>query len=82
MMKKRASAAVLGALLCVCGGAFAADMDRRKMAADKHGMISVQQAKEMECARIGEKMKAMGIKGDKMLQADWDKMREDLYRGI
>ncbi|MES2879349.1 MAG: hypothetical protein V4713_13115, partial [Pseudomonadota bacterium] len=82
MMKKRASAALLGATLCVMGGAMAADTDGKKMATDKDGMISVQQVMEMERARLHDKMKAMGIQGDKMTPTEWDKLREDLYRGI
>lgn len=82
MIKKLASALVLGALLGATGGVFAAETDGKKMAADKDGMISVQQAMDMERARISDKMKAMDIKGEKMAPTEWDKLREDLYRGI
>ena len=91
MMKNRASAMLLGALLTMAGGVFAAEMETarapmkagsQKVAADKDGMVSVGQMMDMERARIADKMRAMGIKGDKMTQSEWEKMREELYRGI
>lgn len=90
MFKKMASALAMGAALALTGGAFAAEMAPaapmkdmvKSIKADKDGMISVQQVLDMERARIGAKMKEMGMKGDKMTPSEWEKFYEERYRGI
>ncbi|MES2149599.1 MAG: hypothetical protein V4508_07370 [Pseudomonadota bacterium] len=77
--------------MAVAGGAVAAEKDMAKapmmemvksIKADKDGMISVQQVLDMEHQRISKKMKEMGMKGDKMTPADWEKLYDQLYRGV
>ncbi len=53
----------------------------KSIKADKDGMISMQQVMDMERERIGKKMKEMGMKGDKMTPADWEKLYDQLYHG-
>lgn len=53
----------------------------KSIKADKDGMVSMQQVMDMERERIGKKMKEMGMKGDKMTPADWEKLYDQLYRG-
>lgn len=81
MMKKRASAMLLGALLAMTGSAFAADMESAAMpakemskqaAAGKDGMLTAKQAME------AQRMRAI----ERTMQSAEDKMREDQYRGI
>lgn len=54
----------------------------KSIKADKDGMISMQQVMDMERERISKKMKEMGMKGDKMAPAEWEKLYDQLYRGI
>lgn len=54
----------------------------KSIKADKDGMVSVQQVMDMERERISKKMKEMGMKGDKMAPAEWEKLYDQLYRGI
>lgn len=93
MFAKITSAALVA--MVMAGGAMAADKEAPKdaakmpmkemvktMKADKDGMISVHQVMEMERARIEKKMKDMGMKGDKMSPAEWEKLYDQLYRGV
>jgi translation initiation factor 2 gamma subunit (eIF-2gamma) len=54
----------------------------KSIKADKDGMVSMQQVMDMERERISKKMKEMGMKGDKMAPAEWEKLYDQLYRGI
>jgi hypothetical protein len=95
MMKKMASAVVVA--LVMAGGASAADKEMPKtpmkemampmkdmvktIKADKDGMISMKQVMDMEREHMSRKMKEMGMKGDKMTPADWEKLYDQIYRG-
>jgi Spy/CpxP family protein refolding chaperone len=68
MMKKRATAMLLGALLMVTGGVFAADTDAAKVPAKEMRLDGVERAKETQ--------------DDKSAQAELEKFRLELYRGI